>query len=75
NEIYIGGCDGKKSSSSYFWEHDKSSQLNNKMSSIQDEFKGFFDINYDSYYDEHCKTLGAQLDYLSENGYNIKAVT
>ncbi|WP_180806150.1 glycosyltransferase, partial [Vibrio parahaemolyticus] len=24
---------------------------------------------------EHCKTLGAQLDYLSENGYNIKAVT
>lgn len=74
-EIYIGGCDGKKNASSYFWEHDKASQLNDQMDDIQKEFKGFFDISYDEYYEEHCKTLSRQIEILEENSYVVKGCT
>ncbi|NKF50079.1 glycosyltransferase [Shewanella sp. WXL01] len=73
--IYVGGCDGKKDSSSYFWEHDKSSQLNNQMEDIKGEFKGFFDISYDNYYIEHCNTVKSQLAELKQNGYKVVGVT
>lgn len=74
-EIYIGGCDGKKVASSYFWEHDKSSQLNQHMEDIKQEFKGFFDISYDKYYDDHCKTLDAQIKVLAANNYAVASST
>ncbi|MDB2331193.1 glycosyltransferase family 2 protein [Alteromonas sp.] len=74
-EIFIGGCDGKKNASSYFWEHDKASQLNNQMDDIQKEFKGFFDISYDKYYEEHCNTLSRQIEILEENAYVVKGCT
>jgi glycosyltransferase involved in cell wall biosynthesis len=74
-DIRIGGCDGKKDATSYFWEHDKASQFNNKMEDIQKEFKGFFDINYDKYYADHCKVLAEQIKFLLENNYVISSVT
>jgi glycosyltransferase involved in cell wall biosynthesis len=74
-DIRIGGCDGKKTSSGYFWEHDKSSQLNNQMEDIQKEFKGFFDIDYDKYYAEHCEVLKNQIDYLLAENYKVSSVT
>lgn len=74
-EILVGGCDGKKDPSSYFWEHDKSSQLNNQMDDIKKEFKGFFDISYDNYYAEHCKTVASQVASLEQMGYRISTCT
>lgn len=56
--VDIYGCDGRpKSENSYFWSHDKSAQLNDKMDDIQRAHPGFFNISYDDYYDEHCETL------------------
>jgi glycosyltransferase involved in cell wall biosynthesis len=74
-DIRIGGCDGKKDPSSYFWEHDKASQFNNKMEDIQKEFKGFFDISYDKYYADHCSVLKNQIDFLISNNYKVSSVT
>ncbi len=74
-ETRIFGCDGRPSEeNSYFWKHDKASQLNEKMSEIKCAHPAFFDIDYDDYYEQHCKVLDVWLtNYIKKNKkiYNI----
>lgn len=52
------GCDGRPLvDDGYFWGHDKSVQINDKMDNIQRVHPGFFKIDYNDYYFEHCHTL------------------
>lgn len=73
--ISVVGCDGKKESSGYFWAHDPSSQINKHMGDIQKEFKGFFDIDYDKYYVDHCNTLDSLLAAIEAQGAKVRSRT
>ncbi|MEM7766873.1 MAG: glycosyltransferase [Pseudomonadota bacterium] len=58
DDIRVFGCDGRPlEENDYFWGHDKASQFNDEMDDIQKAHPGFFDIDYDDYYAEHCQTL------------------
>lgn len=74
-QISVVGCDGKKESSGYFWAHDPSSQINKHMGDIQKEFKGFFEIDYDKYYVDHCNTLDALLTAAESQGVQVRSRT
>lgn len=58
NEIHLIGCDGRPlDKDNYFWGHGESVQINDKMQNIKEVHPGFFDIDYNEYYFEHCHTL------------------
>lgn len=58
NSTNILGCDGRSfDNDDYFWGHGKTVQINSKMQNIQDVHPGFFKIDYNEYYFEHCHTL------------------
>lgn len=62
DEIGIMGCDGRPlSENTYFWGHNPNTQINDKMANIREVHPGFFNIDYNDYYSEHCETLGQQL--------------
>ena len=56
------GCDGRPLiENTYFWGHHSNVQFNDKMANIRAVHPGFFNIDYNDYYLEHCQTLEAQL--------------
>ncbi len=60
--IGILGCDGRPlDQNDYFWDHNQSTQINDKMENIREVHPAFFAIDYDDYYFEHCATLAKQL--------------
>lgn len=66
--INILGCDGRSfDEDDYFWGHGKTVQINSKMQNIQDVHPGFFKIDYNEYYFEHCHTL----ECLMQSGESI----
>lgn len=74
--IHIAGCDGRpRSESSYFWSHDKKSQINDEMGSIRDAHPAFFDIDYNDYYDTHCEILGEWIDAVERDGHEVVNMT
>ncbi len=58
NEVGYMGCDGRPlSEDKYFWSHNPKTQFNDKMANIREVHPGFFSIDYNDYYLEHCETL------------------
>lgn len=58
DSVNILGCDGRPfEEDDYFWGHGKTVQINSKMDNIQQVHPGFFKIDYNEYYFEHCHTL------------------
>lgn len=56
------GCDGRPlTENTYFWNHNANTQFNDKMANIREVHPGFFNIDYNDYYLEHCQALEAQL--------------
>lgn len=75
-EIYISGCDGRPlSQNNYFWNHNKSVQINDKMADIQRAHPSFFDISYDDYYEKHLNTLREWLDAAEKQGKIVENLT
>ena len=63
-EIGFLGCDGRPlEENTYFWGHNEKTQINDKMANVREVHPGFFAIDYNIYYLEHCNTLEAQLNY------------
>lgn len=59
DEVRIFGCDGRSmSESSYFWGHDRASQFNDKLGAIRLAHPAFFEIDYEDYYQTHCRVVG-----------------
>lgn len=76
NKIYISGCDGRPlSQNNYFWSHNKSVQINDKMTDIQYAHPSFFDISYDDYYSSHIETLEKWCKNIENNGQKIFNLT
>lgn len=62
DSVNILGCDGRSfDDDDYFWGHGKTVQINSKMQNIQEVHPGFFKIDYNEYYYEHCHTLECQM--------------
>lgn len=62
NEIGFLGCDGRPlKENKYFWNHNPRTQFTDKMANIRKIHPGFFNIDYNDYYLEHCQTLEKQL--------------
>ncbi|MEM6846854.1 MAG: glycosyltransferase [Pseudomonadota bacterium] len=74
--ITVSGADGRlAAANSYFWSHHKQSQFNDRMDDIKIAHPGFFNINYDDYYDKHSRTLEEMLSLCEKNGQRIEALT
>lgn len=71
-EIGFLGCDGRPlEENTYFWGHNEKTQINDKMVNIREVHPGFFAIDYNDYYLEHCNTLEAQLKYAEQHGRKV----
>ncbi|MCP9802612.1 hypothetical protein KBY75_03410 [Cyanobium sp. T1G-Tous] len=70
--INLIGCDGRPlENDEYFWGHGNSVQINDKMSNIKEVHPGFFAIDYNEYYYEHCNTLANLLEQGEDAGYRF----
>ena len=70
--VRLIGCDGREvSDDSYFWSHGSSVQINDKMKAIQKAHPGFFNIDYNEYYFEHCHNLSRMLILAEQSGWNF----
>ncbi|MGK2954307.1 MAG: hypothetical protein ACSLFI_01365 [Solirubrobacterales bacterium] len=57
------GCDGRPmNESGHFWKHHPSTQLGSELDALRRVHPGFFDIEYNDYYLEHCRTLEAEIE-------------
>lgn len=73
--IRILGCDGRAlSENQYFWGHSKSAQLNDRMTNIQKVHPGFFAIDYNDYYLDHCRSLEQLLSQAEAAGRRVHSV-
>jgi FkbM family methyltransferase len=74
-EVGIMGCDGRPlTENNYFWKHNPKTQFNEQMRNIQEVHPGFFSIDYNDYYLEHCDTLAKQLDACEASGKRVHSL-
>lgn len=74
--IHIVGCDGRKLlDDSFFWSHDKKVQFNEQMTEIQAAHPGFFSIDYNDYYLDHCLDVERTLSTLEGAGRDVVTET
>lgn len=71
--INVLGCDGRPfENDDYFWGHGKSVQINSEMDNIQEVHPGFFKIDYNEYYFEHCHILDVMVSKAHKKGISIQ---
>lgn len=74
-EIAFLGCNGRPlSEDTYFWNHNPNTQFNDKMANIREVHPGFFAIDYNDYYLEHCNTLEQQLQEGERQGKKFSSL-
>lgn len=72
--LRILGCDGRRlAEEGYFWGHSSSAQINDRMANIQEAHPGFFSINYNNYYLNHCAQLEDFIGELEVGGVAVEA--
>lgn len=75
-EIHIIGADGREPGETYFWKHDPSSQLTDKMQAIKDCHPAFFERrDYVDYYDTHCDIVQKQVSQIEREGGRVFSLT
>ena len=76
DDVHIIGCDGRRLlDDSFFWSHDKKVQFNDQMAEIQAAHPGFFAIDYNDYYLDHCRDLENVLVASEAAGHKILTET
>ncbi|MCG7647558.1 hypothetical protein MHM87_18465 [Alteromonas sp. Cnat3-28] len=72
-KVNVLGCDGRPfENDDYFWGHGKSVQINSEMDNIQEVHPGFFKIDYNEYYFEHCHILDVMIDKAVASGIKVR---
>ncbi len=77
DEVNVIGADGREENSSYFWEHNEDAQYDDDlMAAAVDCHESFFrDRVYEDYYEQHCQTLAAFLEYGESRGITYNTLT
>lgn len=76
SEIYIIGCDGRpKTRDSYFWSHNNKIQIVSKMHDIKLAHRGFFQIQYNEYYNRHIDFVSRLINEIEKDGKQIINLT
>lgn len=71
-QLYLLGCDGRPmEEDSYFWQHNRATQFNAEMENIRLVHPGFFNIDYNEYYETHTAALEEQLESCREAGIQV----
>jgi hypothetical protein len=75
--IQIAGCDGRKSSEKYFWQHNRQIQYSDEMmQTVFAAHPAFFKyIDYGSFYAQHCRELEELLSFAEAKGKVIEPIT
>lgn len=74
--VGIVGCDGRPlDENGYFWTHDQTAQLPERMNDAKRAHPGFFKIDYLEYYQIHCKTVGRWIDAALQRGITVESLT
>jgi hypothetical protein len=75
--IQIAGCDGRKASEKYFWQHNRQIQYSDEMmQTVFSTHPGFFSyIDYGPFYAQHCRELEELLSFAETNGKVIEPIT
>ena len=55
--IELFGFDGRNPEESYFWRHGTTVQFDEELEDIRLVHPGFFELDYDDYYDQHVATV------------------
>src|SRR5690606_41982738 len=63
------------SQNKYFWSHNKSVQINDKMAAIREAHPAFFKISYDDYYETHVRTLEEWIQAIERKGQIVANLT
>ena len=72
NSVGMLGCDGRPmNESGYFWKHHPRAQLGSELDAVRKVHPGFFDIDYNDYYAEHCRTLEAEIEAGEDAGLDF----
>jgi FkbM family methyltransferase len=73
--VSVLGCDGRPlSEDTYFWRHNSTTQIDEKMKNIREVHPGFFKREYNDYYLEHCQILDEQLSAGERSGYRFESL-
>ncbi len=60
--VGVLGCDGRAlDEDTHFWRHNPRTQFTDELENIREVHPGFFAIDYNDYYLEHCEKLEEQL--------------
>lgn len=55
--IELAGFDGRDPKDTYFWRHGETVQFDRELSEIRLVHPGFFDVDYDDYYEQHMAAV------------------
>ena len=76
DDIWIGGCDGRKKEENYFWKHNSGAQYEGLMKDAFLTHPSFFrDRVYSDYYEEHCRLLEDQLTFYEQKKKKFQTIT
>ena len=68
-EINIIGCDGRvPADEGSFWKHNAKTQIGELYETVRSTHPGFFNVNYEDYYDRHCQNLERWLQAAEAEG-------
>jgi FkbM family methyltransferase len=72
--IGLIGFDGRAPEDTYFWRHGSSVQLDGEMKEIRDVHPGFFDLDYEDYYNTHLTQLEVVIRRLEARGTGVHSM-
>jgi len=68
-ELHIIGCDGRvPDEGKRFWKHNAKTQIGELYETVRSTHPGFFDLDYQDYYDRHCDNLDRWLSKAEGHG-------
>lgn len=77
DEVNIIGADGREEDETYFWDHNEDAQYDEDLmeSAVECHTSFFRDEIYSDYYQNHCETLAAFLEYGESQGVTYRTLT
>ncbi|MGI9586432.1 MAG: glycosyltransferase [Acidimicrobiia bacterium] len=73
--IGLVGFDGREPAEDGFWKHDASTQIGEHMAAIRRTHLGFFELDYDDYYDSHISDVDRLVTTCESRGIAVESLT